>query len=375
MPRQKKRPQLKQRADGRWRCKYKGIEFYSTISSEDAYRQKDEYVELEKKGYGTNRSNITVKEYAAEWLPRYKSHVRASTYNGYALNLDMLCKYIGSMRMRDVTPSDIAAYYKEKIINLSPVTVKNKHTLYVQMFDTAIDDNICIRNPCTTTSIKSMLPKGKGGTHRIITDEERHLILTVQDRMQLVAMLMLYAGLRKSEALAIQVERDVDFQRKTITVHGTIITETPKGQKAAFVEIGKTKNSIRTIPLFSILEPFLKGRIGKVVSTRSGDYLQKGTFDFAWEQYLKKLSKAAGHTISIRTHDLRHSFCSWAISKGADVHVVSEWMGHSNPSFTQEVYDHVDNRRELLSIKMVEGDDENQEIGGQNGGQKENKLG
>lgn len=112
----------------------------------------------------------------------------------------------------------------------------------------------------------------------------------------------------------------------------------------------------------------------QVIATVKGDYISNSSFENAWKSYMQALSKAAGHPIKIRSHDLRHSFCSWVISKGADVHVVSEWMGHSTPAFTQKVYDHISQEREENSINLVEGKPLKSEIRGQNGGQDQDEV-
>ena len=65
MPREKK-PTLKRRKDGRYKCVYKGIYFYSTISPEDAFAQREEYKASLKKGF----ARMLVKEYALPWLKR-----------------------------------------------------------------------------------------------------------------------------------------------------------------------------------------------------------------------------------------------------------------------------------------------------------------
>lgn len=44
---------------------------------------------------------------------------------------------------------------------------------------------------------------------------------------------------------------------------------------------------------------------------------------------------------SITLHDLRHSHATLLLKAGEPVKVVSERLGHSNPSFTMTVYQHV----------------------------------
>jgi integrase len=43
----------------------------------------------------------------------------------------------------------------------------------------------------------------------------------------------------------------------------------------------------------------------------------------------------------IRFHDLRHTFATLLISKGINIKVVSEMLGHANVSITLRIYAHV----------------------------------
>lgn len=44
---------------------------------------------------------------------------------------------------------------------------------------------------------------------------------------------------------------------------------------------------------------------------------------------------------NIRVHDFRHSCATLLIHNGADISLVSKWLGHSNISTTYNVYVHV----------------------------------
>ena len=54
------------------------------------------------------------------------------------------------------------------------------------------------------------------------------------------AMVMLYAGLRRGEVLYLDVDRDADFQKKTLTVRGAV--SFCKGNRGVVTE-GKTANA------------------------------------------------------------------------------------------------------------------------------------
>ncbi len=55
-----------------------------------------------------------------------------------------------------------------------------------------------------------------------------------------------------------------------------------------------------------------------------------------------------------RLHDLRHSYASLLISKGADIATVSQRLGHSSKTMTLDVYTHSLDKKEEEIIDIIE---------------------
>lgn len=55
----------------------------------------------------------------------------------------------------------------------------------------------------------------------------------------------------------------------------------------------------------------------------------------------------------IRLHDVRHSYPTAALRAGVPVKVVSERLGHSSVSFTQDTYMHVIPGMDALGAQMA----------------------
>lgn len=99
------RQTLKKRPDGRYVCKYKGFSFYGRTQSE-ALAAREEYKKQEK--YGRKpREKYTFAEYAAEWLPTYKSNVAINTYNKCAMYLTRISRQLPQVPLAEITSSDI----------------------------------------------------------------------------------------------------------------------------------------------------------------------------------------------------------------------------------------------------------------------------
>lgn len=344
MPRPKKQ-KLKRRADGRYCCRYKDQIFYGSTSDE-ALALREQY--MKDLADGTlARQQTTVKQYALTWLPLHKADVTAKCYNDYACQLEKLFPLIGNKALSDVTVDDVAGVWNT-FLGLSASTIKRARMLYISMFDTAIENELCKKNP-----FKSRLatpPSGPSGSHRPLTEEEIQLVRTVPHRFQLAVVIMLYAGLRRGEVLPLMAQEDIDLQKNVIHVTKAVrfIGNRPK------IVDPKTEAGKRDVPVFSPLRPFLVNRVGLVAPSAQSKLMSETAFSRAWQSYMEALSKAAGHPVSFRTHDLRHTYCTMLRDAGVDLKQAMAWMGHADEKMILRVYDHVRDSRTRVSVSKME---------------------
>lgn len=380
MPREKKQ-HLKRRKDGRYCAVYKGIQFMAH-SEEDALEMRRRFRESQ----GTRNGNNTVFEYAYNWLPIHKASVSANTYNAYALYLNKLVSKIGRMIIRDVTPSDIKDVYN-LFIGKSESTIRKARMLYVDLWDCAIEDGFAESNPCRSKAARPH--HGSSGSHRALSQEEDELILIHENKLRKAVLLMRYAGLRRGEVLAFDIDKNVDFERNIIIIESAIRFE---GNKGITVE-PKTSAGKREIPLLDILRSELKDQHGKIIQgkvtssmwrslwtqyihsleTRINNCPQKRWFHRTadwimehqdeWREYLairKKSPSAAEEfrlrewkSVSIRPHDLRHSYCTMLRDAGVDLKLAVKWMGHSDEKMVLRIYDHPSEKRIQNAIENL----------------------
>jgi len=286
-------PALSKRADGRFRAKYHDKYFYGATSAE-AKRKRDEYKAAQLLGVAQAPKPVTtVASYVGHWLPTAKASVSKRAYNQYADLLDRMVTALGPTPLDQVTPTDVKAVYNT-MLTLSDSTVKKARTLYVAMFDAAVEDGLIRVNPARSKSAKPH--KGTTGTHRILTDEEVRLIHQVDHRCRPFALTMYYAGLRRGEALALDIDRDVDF--KSGWIHVTQAVRFDSNQP--ILDDPKTEAGRRDIPLLPPLAAVLKGRHGLLLPSSSGGLCTETAFSRAWESYNNALSRAANGGIQRR---------------------------------------------------------------------------
>lgn len=380
MPRPKK-PDLKERKDHRYKCKYHGKQFYGS-SPDEAFALREEYKRLEKAGLVRQ---ATVSDYAIPWLKRTYPDVADSTYTGLAIHLQHMIDSIGNKKMSDIKPSDIKEIYATQYKGLSGSYIRSAKQLYCSLFDAAVADGLCRYNPARDKSAKPQ--KGKKPKERKLTSQQREWIETLctDHRAYPAVMTMLYAGLRPQECKAIHLDRDVDFENHTITVRETAHID---GQKYDYTDEGKTDWSNRVIPLFPPLEEALKGRHGYLITSAHGERVTIQTWKTAWKSYLFNMEtkingiqkrwygktkeqqklKEEGKLppwveFDIVPYTLRHAFCQMCRDSGVELNTCRRWMGHSDAKMILKVYDSVSEDRSDQERKKVE----NRLIGVRNG--------
>lgn len=371
MPREKK-PTLKRRKDGRYKCKYHDQQFYGS-TPEEAFALRDEYKRKELAG---TLARQTVAGYAIPWLERTYPGVVDSTYTGLAIHLQHIVDQIGSKQIADVLPSDIKRIYSEQYKGLSNSYIRSAKQLYCSMFDSAQADGLIKSNPARNKTAKPH--KGNKPKDRILTDQQRDWVenLCKDHRAWPAVMAMLYAGLRPQECKAIDIDRDVDFIKNTITVRQTAHVN---GTKYTFSGTGKTEWSNRTIPLFDPLKTALQGRHGLLITSAHGEQVTQSTWKVAWASYIfcmetaingiqkrwygktkdQRIKKEAGELpawidFDIVPYTLRHGFCSFLRDSGVEINTARRWMGHSDAKMILKVYDSVSADRQEQERKKVE---------------------
>lgn len=344
MPRPK-RQHLTRRKDGRYKAVYRGIQFMGATEDE-ALKKRQDYIDAEVRGEVLNRDGITVYSYALNWLPVHKASVAKNTYNAYVSYMNRLVQKIGSVPMKNVTPSDIKAVYNS-YLGMSDSTIRKARMLYVDMWDSALEDGVVKMNPCRSSTAKPH--RGTSGSHRALSQDEDDAILRCPAEFRIGALLMRYAGLRRGEVMALDLDRDVDLEKDIIIISRAIHFEGNKG----VIGGPKTSAGKRTIPLLDILRIELQGLHGPVCPLKKAKVVSSSAWRHIWGKYLRELEAFTGHKMTIRPHDLRHSYATTLRDAGVDVKLAIRWMGHTDEKMILRIYDHPGEARVRQAVDSV----------------------
>jgi integrase/recombinase XerD len=208
--------------------------------------------------------------------------------------------------------------FLKTVKNAKPKTINTKLNALVKFNEFLVETNVQRDMVLTKKDYMKVQQRYASLAKVKLEDVEkfRQLVLdSGNKRNYALVTLLAYAGLRISEALNLKM-RDFNLVSREITVRSG------KGDKFRVVFMNdKVKGA---------LQSWLKERKEKgidhdflFVSNRNKP-LNRTTINKLFKEYSELIGK------EITPHDLRHFFCSHAISRGLSVHEVANQAGHSN---------------------------------------------
>lgn len=300
--------------------------------------------------------------YADHWVATYKAGLKPGTRSAYQHDVDLMKDFFKGKKLRDITLSDVQAWINTRS-GLSASAIKKSAMTARALFEAARQDRLILFNPCDRMAV----PSGPAGTHRALTPEGRAFITNncQNHRFYFAAMLMLYAGLRRGEVMALRYDRDIDLDKLEIHVRESAhIDERGTG---FFVDSPKSEASVRTVPILPPLDTILAAapREGLVLTSASGKFVTESAFSRCLESYKVNLEQALNGTsrrwatpeqlsswksFPFQCHDLRHTFCTMLYDAGVDVKTAQLWMGHADIMITMRIYTHLSEKRKEKSV-------------------------
>lgn len=281
-----------------------------------------------------------------EYLPWYKTTVKAQTFESRVPMLNAIKSYFGKRKLKDI---DV------KMVNDFQIWVKNKDfaqsyssqffSNFKRILQHAVQLGYLVGNPAN--KVKA-LPKGRAVVD-FWTKKEFEKVLSViclddfyEHLMYVMIVLYFATGARVNEATALSWE-DIDFNKKTLHIWKNII---PTGKRENWKPTHemKTKNAERTISLDNETLKVLKAwhirqheaGVDRYVLTYDGLPMSKCTIN----RNLKKYAELAG-VHPIQPKGLRHSHASHLIQMGTDILKLSRRLGHSSGEITLRHYGHL----------------------------------
>lgn len=307
--------------------------------------EKEVYTKMANKqrdleeGKVTISGNTKVKDWIDICLETYKNDVSYEYQKEMKYRLDKhITSEIGMLQLKSITP----LHCQRIISNQSSMSASHIKKLSQEMkfiFDKAVKNHMILENPAADI----IIPKGKKGERRSITDEERkHLLLVADDYEPFILfLLILNCGCRPAEAIN-SIGSDIIFHNNTPMLH---------------IRGTKSKNSDRYVPIPAKFyekikdtepdKPICPNNNGKKHTDSSYDRLverlrREMNISMGCKVYRNKLIPPLPLADDFVPYDLRHTYCTDLQKAGVDIRVAQKLMGHSSIAITANIYTHID---------------------------------
>lgn len=341
------RGSIRRKSKGSWQ-----IQIYTGIRSDGHYRRHFETVRGKKgdaqrrltellssldKGVYTPPGRLTVAEHLEDWLDGYvKTNCSQRTLDGYQSIIEThLVPALGHIPLKQLNPQMIQSYYGKACETLSSRTVHHHHRVLSQSLKYAVRQGYLGRNPAEFVDPPSPCNK----VMRTLTPDEVEILLAyVKDSHYYpVIYTAVSTGLRQAELLGLRW-RDIDLDMCSILVNQVLYIR----QGVCHFKEPKTSHSRRRVAMTPKLALFLREykigqellyiKLGKrlalddlVFINFEGKPIDARVMSHAFGRMVKKCNLDG-----VRFHDLRHTFASLMLLRGAKPKVISEALGHSS---------------------------------------------
>lgn len=314
----------------------------------DAQKRLNELLVSLEKGVPTTPGRMRVAESLNQWLDGYvKTNCSPRTYDGYQSIIEHhLIPALGNIPLKHLNPQAIQSYYGKACEKLSARTVHHHHRVLSECLKYAVRQGYLGRNPAELVDPPS--PQKKS-LRTLIPAEVAVLLDTAKDNHYYpIIYTAVSTGLRQAELLGLRW-RDIDLDYLSISVSQVLY----KRRGICQFKEPKTEHSRRRVAMTPKLALFLREykaereslywQLGQPLTLDSlvfgsieGGPIDPGVLshDFA------RIVKRAGLE-NVRFHDLRHTFASLMLLRGAKPKVISEALGHSSVAFTMDTYSHI----------------------------------
>ena len=329
-------------------------------TKKDAERELARLInEIESGGLCINSEKITVAEYLKRWLGFIKQSIAPSTYRCYNVAVEQhIVPILGNLQLSKLQPIHIQEYYSKDLgggrkdnkktvtRELSPTNVAMHHRILHRALKQAVKWQLIPKNPADAVE-----PPKPNKKELVIPSEEeiKMLLESFKDTVYFLPLfLAITTGMRMGEILGL-TWNDVDLKKGVLHVRQILYQRTPGHPIFKQPKTAKSKRSIDLpVTALKVLKEHkkeaLKHRLAAgnaycdynlVCCLPDGKPINPPTLGSIFRTKARKMN------LYISFHDLRHIHASYLLKQNVHPKIVSERLGHSQISITQDLYSHV----------------------------------
>ncbi len=295
---------------------------------------------------------MNLRELSDLWLDQKRGTVKGNTFTDTYFNPTTrhILPTLEDVDICELTRKQLQALLTDMGKQYSNSLLKKVRLCAKQMYDYAIEEELCTVNPAINIKVKSqVIPR----TRIPYSSAEADALFeyAAAHPKGLGVCIMLDLGLRCSEMLGLKWS-DINIRSGLVSVQRASVLV----NKKAVVSSPKSVESCRTIPIPKRLLALLRD---KSKGQTSSDYIicrPDGQPHYAEEYTRQKYNKFFKDEIAdlgiprLSPHMLRHTCGTLLYAKTGDIYAVSKFLGHSSVDVTTKYYVH--SSPEVLRLRL-----------------------
>jgi integrase len=305
-------------------------------------------------GIKSQKERISFREFSNIYLENYAIIRKRSWKSDQKYLRAQLIPFFGDFQLHEITPLNVSQFIvKRQKDGVRKSTINRELTVLKKMLNLAIEWNFEIaKNPVVKGNY---FAEDEYKRNRVlVSDEEERLFQAAAPHLKLILICALNTGMRYSEILGLTWE-SLDPEKRQIIVQAN----SSKSGKARVIPINSTLYST-----LAQLKEKSNGYCGNVFLYDDPVTGESRAVKTVRRAFLMACRRA--RIKNLRFHDLRHTFGSRLIERGADPVSVKNLLGHANLK-TTEVYLHsslgqMKNAVDLLDPKPVRTSEKDQSL-------------
>ena len=330
--------QAKKLPSGRWRNQLfvgyddNGKRIYESFTADTkaeanllAARRKAELEEGVRKARTPSR--MTLGEAIDRYIENRDAILSPKTIREYKSYRRLYMQPLMRVKLSELTDEMIQGEINKAARELSPKSIRNIWGFFRAVITATVPDR-------TVFSVK-LPPRERKEMHIPSSEELMKLFDAVRGkRLEVPVLLAATCGLRRGEIAALDLEKDVDYERNTISITKAV---SHNDLNEWIVKAPKAYDSYRVIDAPPWVVEILRDARDDGYEAMNPDHIST-----AFAKLCKRLE------INVRFHDLRHYYASLMLSLGVPDKYAMKRMGHSTNHMLKNIYQH------LIDEKNVE---------------------
>lgn len=337
---------MKRRADGRFQKRITMPNGKSKLLYSSAKTEREAIKDFNRQMLTLEadlKNKCVFSKIADEWNSEYRERISVMNYrkNTHAA-YNRIVEYFGGYYIEEMTAQVINPFINKLVLmKYGKKTVANHHSILNMIFKFAILNGYISYNVMQDIPLPSNLPQKR---RELPTEREIEVVNSHYEGFDFLPYFLLNTGLRMSEALALDIENDLDFQNMTIKVNKHLLHDNGKPVIEAKT---KTAAAERTVILLDRVADKINKRKGFLFCNEDGTPYTKKQLQYRWLKYQKK------YDVFLTAHQLRHGFATMLFEAGIDMKDAQELMGHADITTTRTIYTHIRNKRRDETAKKL----------------------